>query len=117
MPDAPRNDPNRYDTNRADPSRGIPDNEKRDAYDFTRSRTPEERRAERDERAAKTRQANLRGFDGIEKRGDVVQAGNELTQPNTKRAQDYVLVEVAGCLNGQFSIGTAPYAVAPAAYP
>lgn len=51
------------------------------AHDYIKSRTPEQRRVERDLRDTQRRQANRRGVNGIEVDGDVIRAGPELTDP------------------------------------
>lgn len=53
-----------------------------DAYDLIKSRTPEERRRERDARDIARKWANQKGMDGIRVvRGTTIQAGPELTDP------------------------------------
>lgn len=52
------------------------------AYDQIKSRSPEQRRRERDAREVARQQANQKGADGIRVvRGGTVQAGPELTDP------------------------------------
>lgn len=94
---------------RTDPSRSYAGNPQ--AYDQIKSRTPEQRRARRQVEDNQRRAASLRGAQGIQRDGDIIRAGPELTNPITSGASttgtmDLEVVENAQLIIVRFSGAT-----------
>lgn len=84
-------------------------------YHQIKSRTPQERRKERDVRGQARLMADMKGQDGVQVDGNVIRAGAELLDPlrGNGGANGLTPVVVTGCLNGVESSAVGAYFTPP----